>query len=125
MMIVSDNGGAVGIHDVDDIEQARLADWYARKIGEILVKNYPGVVWHVRVNIPMGKAGLTIPAVSKKFGLSVLLSRDIFSLEQVIKASGGEMLERFNISRTTGDISHLAGRRNIAGELRTAAKGEL
>lgn len=125
-MIVKDTSGAVVFSaDADDVRRAAVADYYCRVVGEILRKEYPAVIWHVTVNPHVGRAGIRIPAVSMRHGMSVHLARDVQTLQETVKKVGGEMLERFRISRVTGDVSHLDGARNLRGEHIKASKGEL
>lgn len=126
MMVASDkSGGVVLANDIDSVKDAAIGDHYAKTVGRILVKKYPEVVWHVRVNVAMGKAGITIPAVSRRHGIEVALSRNVEDLEKRVTRVGGEMLERFNISRVTGDTSHLVDKKNVVGEHASAKKGEI
>jgi hypothetical protein len=118
------------LDELTPAEKARqeAQDWYARVVGQTLVKTYPGVQW--KVTIRMGKSGgvayIQVPRISSQFGMIIHLSDTVFELEHEARQGGGELLERFGISREAWaaerDFSKL--KRDIRGEAIGAAKGE-
>jgi hypothetical protein len=111
-------------------ERARVEaqDNYAKIVGSTLVKHYPGIQW--KVTIRVGKQGgiayVQVPRISSQFGMVVHLSDTAFELEEEARLGGGELLERFGITRNAAgaeaDLRRL--RRDFRGEAIGAAKGE-
>lgn len=96
---------------IQDFNQA-LPDWshertmaemdfyYAKKIGEDLVKTYPGRQWMVDVDIRNQLVVIVMPALSKREGYHLHLRRDALAALIVrCRKAAGEILERFNVSR--------------------------
>ena len=112
--------------DDDPVMQAER-DRHAGIIGRVLTKHYPAVNWLVDIKIDKtgGVAFIRVPDISIKYGMVVKLTASQLVLEYETEKAGGELLERFNISRTINagrDIIHL--KRSADGEAIGAAKGE-
>jgi hypothetical protein len=111
-----------------EVERAAAQDNYAKIVGSTLVKHYPGIEW--KVTIRLGKSGgiayVQVPRISSQFGMVVHLSDTAFELEEEARLGGGELLERFGITRNAAgaeaDLRRL--RRDFRGEAIGAAQGE-
>lgn len=112
----------VQTYSEDDMRKVLRSAGYRKTIGNALAQAYQLVPWLVDVNIDGGVATITCPNISAKYGMVIHLTRDTMALEDAAKRMGGELLERFNVSRSTGDFSGV--KRRIDGEARFAAAGE-
>lgn len=102
-------GGPDPVHTdynyVDDMESAsskvgKMEMWIAKKIGSALVNKYPGRQWGVRVDVPGGVMVILCPSVSNEKGYHMHLKGDtINTMELRAIRAGGEILERYGISR--------------------------
>ena len=124
----ADNEGTLNMTAAEKSRQG-AQDWYARIVGNTLVKEYPGIQWKVTIVLSKngGLAYIQVPRISGKFGMSVHLKGVSLNLEQEVKLAGGELLERFNVSRlesaAENDLNSLP--RDITGEAIGASKGEV
>lgn len=106
----------------DDMRTALKGRQNRNTIGHALGRAYPTVPWHVDVNVEGGIATITCPQISLQFGMVLHLTRDTAELERGAVRMGGELLERFRVSRDCGDFSHLI--RSVNGEVYQASRGE-
>lgn len=80
---------------------AEVEFYIAKKIGEDLVATYPGRQWQVNVDTRNNMVIISMPALSKREGYHLHMRRDtIASLLPRCRKAAGEILERFNQSRT-------------------------
>ena len=110
--------------DEYDARKAIKADWYARKIGETLRKHYPGRNWYVDINMDGGIAGVKCADISMKYGYVMHLTSCVEVLQRRAVSVGGEILERFRLSRArhaSGDSLDLV--RDITGYAKGAKHG--
>ena len=114
--------GVVQVYTDDDVGTAVRSRQYRQTIGTALATAYKGVHWHVDVNVAGGIATISCPSISTRYGMVVHLTRDTMALESAAKAMGGELLERFGISRERPQFGYL--KRRIDGEALGAARGE-
>lgn len=78
-----------------------LEFYLAKKIGEDLVKTYPGRQWMVDVDSRNEIIVICMPALSKREGYHLHMRRDnLAALLPRCRKAAGEILERFNMSRT-------------------------
>ncbi|RLA45202.1 MAG: hypothetical protein DRR42_19640 [Gammaproteobacteria bacterium] len=112
----------VQVYNETDMSQAVRSRRARNTIGHAIGRAYKNMPWHVDVNIEGGIATITCPKISVKHGMVIHLTRDIESMERKAVQLAGELLERFNVNRTTGNFGYL--KRNIAGEALGAAAGE-
>ena len=108
-MVKMVRGGADPVHTdynyIDDMESlsqkvAKMEMWIANKIGTALVNTYPGRQWGVRVDLPGGVMVILCPSVSSEKGYHLHLKGDtIDTMEARAVRAGGEILERYGISR--------------------------
>lgn len=98
------------IESEQDINYAKIEAWMAQQIGEELVLHYPGYKWAVQVNAPGGVAYIRNMNVDGDKGFIIhLAGKNAHDLQmQAIKA-GGEMLERYGLTRGQARIAELAG----------------
>jgi len=79
---------------------AKIEMWMAKKLGTALVRAYPNRQWGVQVNVAHGILIVVCPSVSNEKGYHIHMKGDtINGLEQRCVAAGGEILERYGISR--------------------------
>jgi hypothetical protein len=77
-----------------------LEFWIAKRIGEDLVKTYPGRQWTVNVDTRNESIVINSPSLSKRMGYRINMRRDsIAALLPRTRKAAGEILERFGQSR--------------------------
>ena len=113
----------VQVYNDDDVRIAVRSRDIRQRVGKALGRAYPTVAWLVDVNLAGGVVNVSTPAISKQYGMTVHLTHTTATLEQRVLKLAGELLERFNISRVTGNAGHI--QRRVNGEAVTAARGEL
>lgn len=97
---------------VVDIKEARLsaaAEVQAKNAADMLHKHYPGWLWGVHVDSDGGVMKVMLLSVSGSWGFIIKL-KDLDPEYRKVMRAGGEILERFNLSRRgrrEGDISDL------------------
>ena len=73
---------------------------FAKKIGEDLVRTYPGRQWTVDVDVRNETVVISAPSLSKRMGYRLNLRRDtLAALLPRTRKAAGEILERFGQSR--------------------------
>ena len=114
----------IKICDDDDAATAIKADQLCRRMGAILQKHYPGIRWYVDVNINGGVSNIRCADISMSHGIYLHLLCSEIELERRVVKAGGEILERFTVSRekqSVRDISHIA--KNAKGDAMLAKAG--
>lgn len=84
--------------------------WIAHCLGRALKKAYPGRDWLVKVDAEGGIASVHCPHISMEYGFVIHLDKPAKFLEKKAIQYGGELLERFRLSRAKaqeGDIDDL------------------
>ncbi len=91
----------INIYANDDVNQAKLEMWIAKQIGDVLVKNYPNRQWGVDVDIPGQMVVVMCPSLcmDKGYHISMMGDRTVHDLQMRAILAGGEILERYGISR--------------------------
>lgn len=91
----------INIFEDDDKKQAKLEMWICKQIGDTLVRTYPNRQWGVEVDIPGQMVIIMCPSLSleKGYHISMMGDRTINDLQQRAIRAGGEILERYGISR--------------------------
>ena len=91
----------INIYANDDVNQAKVEMWIAKNIGETLVEHYPNRQWGVDVDIPGNMVVIMCPSLSFDKGYHIAMTEDrtIQDLQQRAIRAGGEILERFGMSR--------------------------
>jgi hypothetical protein len=80
---------------------AQVEFWIAKRIGEDLVKAYPGRQWNVNVDTRNEIIIICLPTLSKKEGYHLHMRRDnLAALLPRCRKAAGEILERFKMSRS-------------------------
>ena len=80
---------------------AAVEFWIAKRIGEDLVRTYPGRQWMVNVDTRNEVIIICMPALSKKEGYHLHMRRDtIAELLPRCRRAAGEILERFKQPRS-------------------------
>lgn len=113
--------GVIQLYNDDDMRKAVRSRHYRQSIGNALAKAYRFVHWMVDVNIDGGIATISCPKISQRYGMVVHLTRDTLALEAAAKRMGGELLERFRVSREVSTFDHL--KYNVNGEVMNAKAG--
>ena len=108
-MVRMTRGAADPIHTdyntIDEMESesqkiAKIEMWMAKHLGSALVRTYPGRQWGVQINLEGGLLVVLCPSLSNEKGYHILLKGDtIHALELKTLRAGGEILERYNVSR--------------------------
>ena len=82
-------------------KKAALLEYHiAKKIGEDLVRTYPGRQWHVNVDTRNESIIIACPNLSKRMGYRLNMRRDnIAALLPRCRKAAGEILERYGVSR--------------------------
>lgn len=87
--------------DSASIRLAKLEMWIARAIGQTLVQHYPDREWGVRVDATGRMIILTCDSLSLLCGYHLPMNDDTLEvLQQRAVRACGEVLERYNISRS-------------------------
>lgn len=121
---MSVHNNVLQVYNEDDMKGAIKSRSYRQAIGEALANAYKGMPWRVDVNLAGGIVAISSPLVDPKHEYGYILHLKSDGEDGVARRAvmaGGEILERFRISRTTGDASHVAKR--IDGAARTLAQG--
>lgn len=82
--------------------------------GKALKKAYPNMLWRVAVSEDGSMLDLTLPNLSTEYGMGIHTNQSVLAIEAKAKRFGGELLERFNIDRVSGDGLVLKDRRGNA-----------
>ena len=84
------------------VECVRKEQEIGRGIASVLLKHFPGYPWEIRTEMERMAAMIRLPLMPPKF-YYVLPFKDFMSgpnvHEKVVMKAGGELLERFNLSR--------------------------
>ena len=99
------------ITDPATVYVALREHWFAHCLGRALNRAYPGRDWVVKVDVEGGVASVHCPHISMEYGFVIHLDKPIKLLERKAINYGGELLERFRLSREQvqeGDIDNLA-----------------
>lgn len=98
---ISSDYNEINLLETDDAKQAKVEMWIAKNIGDALVQHYPNREWGVRVDLPGQMIILTCDSLSLTRGYYLPMQRDnIEQLRHRAVRACGEILERFNISRS-------------------------
>lgn len=91
------------IETFNSIEEAKYKQsdaYWAMRMGRILVKSYPGHGWEVEVDTCQGIAKIFNRHMSPIQGYLLKLKEiELATVDQLIMRIGGEVLERFGLSR--------------------------
>jgi hypothetical protein len=87
--------------DDDDVATSKMEMWIAKACGEKLVEVYPNRQWSVVVDIPGRMVVIGCPSLSQTKGYHILMKEDtIHDLQDRVIAAGGEIMERYGLSRS-------------------------
>lgn len=87
-------------HDSHEAKAAKLEYYYAKNIGEDLVKHYPGRMWGVDVDLRNELIVIKCPSVSETKGYHLPIRGDTLAkLQERARKAAGEILERYGVSR--------------------------
>lgn len=99
---------------VDEMELAIKVRGIRNTIGKALGRAYPQHPWYVSVSGDGTVAQIMCPAITQEYGMTIHTNQIGINLEEKAVRMGGELLERFNVSRTVADFS--AVQRDIRGD---------
>ena len=102
------------VYNDDDMATAAKSKEYRQRIGRALATHYKHTKWLVDVNIAGGIATISCPDISRLYGMTIHLTHSMEDTEAKAVRFGGELLERFRISRETGDTSRV--KRDLKGD---------
>lgn len=86
-----------------EASSALKADLLCKHIGQTLKKHYPNRAWYVDVSIEGGVAKILSPSISLRHGFLIHISgKTNDQIEKDVVRAGGEVLERFKLSRERG-----------------------
>ena len=96
--------------DPTALQMALRERWLAHAIGRSLRKAYPGRDWLVRVDIAGQVASIHCPHIHTQWGCMIHLDQCLHIIQKKAVHYGGELLERFRLSRSRvllGDMDAL------------------
>jgi len=94
---------------VSELKEALANDAYCKKLGYALQSTYPSRRWYVEVLSHGNLAVVKVPEISMDYGNIVKLEQSIeVDIKRIVMA-GGELLERFGLTRGRSDNSDLMG----------------
>lgn len=109
----------------EEAKEAIANDRYCKQLGTALFKALPHRRWYVEVLNKGRIAVVKIPEISMEYGMVVHLEQSIEAdIKQVIHA-GGELLERFNLTRGATDNNDLMSLARTHKGVIGAKEGEL
>lgn len=89
---------------MEEVERRKVDYYWAARIGHILAKSYPGHGWQVEVDTANGVANIFNAHMNPIMGYRLKLKEvHLPTLDQQIIRIGGEVLERFGLSRERFD----------------------
>ena len=92
--------GLITFDNSGEANDAIKADNICKAIGHALVQHYPHRQWYVDVSIAGGVAKVMCPSISMLHGYTIhIKSETTDNLEKKAIRAGGEILERFKLSR--------------------------
>ena len=93
---------------IEEAENKIKDAYWCEKIGNVLVKYYPGHGWEVHVDLQNGIANIFNRHMSGLHGYRLKTEAIcLISLDQDIMRIGGEILERFGLNREKFDADHV------------------
>ena len=86
----------------DPTEQAQAVREHhiAHQIGSELQKHYPNRNWMVQCNMQTGVVDIICPDIAPNYGYMLHINQPSITLRAKAKQAGGELLERFGLSRS-------------------------
>jgi hypothetical protein len=100
--------------DIEEMQTFLKTRGIRDTIGKALGKAYPTVKWLVSVSGDGTVAQIVAPDLTSEYGMTIHTDQIGIDLEAKAVRFGGELLERFNVSRMTGDTSSVV--RNVRGD---------
>jgi len=97
---ITEDHNEIYLTDSQDQKKAKLEQWIAKKIGEVLVKNFPNRQWKVIVDLPGQMLIVACDSISNEKGYHIKMAhRNIEELQRRSIFAASEILERHNITR--------------------------
>jgi hypothetical protein len=110
------------VNSPEELQAFRRSRQARDAIGKALGRAYPDHPWLVMMSGDGTAAQVMCPAITQEFGMVIHVNQINEELERKAVRMGGELLERFRVSRTAADFSHLS--RDARGSAHGAARGE-
>jgi len=88
------------------LQESRIA----HAIGNALKRAYPGREWVINIDLESAVASVYCPVISTVYGAVIYLDTPLHIIQKKAVYFGGELLERFRLSRqrvTDGDMENL------------------
>lgn len=108
-----------------EAQRAIAKDAIANRMGRVLQTTYPNRNWLVRVSDDLSIATINCVDISLEYGFMIHLDKITHDLELAARIAGGEILERFNLSRDKYSEDGALLRVDRRGEALGAKQGEL
>lgn len=111
----------------DEMQEFLVSDNICKIVGEDLTKIYPNRNWHIKASARNGIVEIKNPDISMSHGMIVYIPATIPELLTKTRKSAGELLERFNLTRSkhTNNLDVMMLPRNAKGFVANSEKGEL
>lgn len=91
----------INLLELDDVKQAKMESWIAKRVGTRLMETYPNRQWGVGVDISGGMIYVMCPSLSLTKAYYISMSgRTVHDLGIEAVRAAGEILERYNVSRS-------------------------
>jgi hypothetical protein len=89
----------VNLLETDDAKRAKLEYWIAKRVGEALIGAYNNRQWECIVDLDARVLVVKCPSLSLTKGYYLNLGRPIHELCAAAVRAGGEIMERYGITR--------------------------
>lgn len=106
--------------DIDVQDEAQSMAW-SKRIAECLHKHFPGYLWAVHADARNNIASVQNLALSGEYGFYLHLDKIGPHNKEIIQ-NGGELLERYRVSRSRMDESQIV---TLDRDIRGNARGDL
>lgn len=91
---------SIDMMEAESSKVAKMEMWIAKSVGTALANRYPGRQWGVQVNMEGGVLIVSCPSLSTEKGYHIYMDGKV--IDELCKdamRAGGEILERYDISR--------------------------
>lgn len=89
----------VNLLETDDVKRAKLEYWICKRIGETLIGAYNNRQWEVMADLDARVLVIKCPSLSLTKGYYLSLNRTMHDLGIAAVRAGGEIMERYGITR--------------------------
>ena len=97
---VIDDYNEVNVLELESVKVAKIESWIAKAVGTKLMEAYPNRQWGVLVDVEGQMIVIMCQSVSQEKGFHIsMVGRCVHDLQLEGVKAGGEILERYNLSR--------------------------